>query len=142
MVKNLQVISDYESIKKNAVHKLVGELRKHFDFEISSLGISFISSKQIHQVNKKFLEHDFSTDVLTFDYSSTEKNLDAEILISIDDALQNAKKYNIKPEVEFARLVIHGILHLVGYDDSNKDEKKMMTEMENQLLKKYNFALL
>lgn len=142
MVKNLQVFSNYKTINKVFIHKLINALRKELDFIVSSLSIDIISAAEIHQVNKKFLNHDYSTDILTFDYSGNNKKLNAEIMISYEDVKQNAKLYNVKVNDEIARLVIHGILHLTGFNDSKKKDKIIMKRKENQLLKKYNFALL
>jgi len=112
------------------------------DFIVESLPINFISSDQIITINKEYLNHNYSTDIITFNYSGSRKNLDGEIFISIDDAKINAKGYNNSLKEELLRLVIHGILHLVGYDDIKTSDFKKMKELENSLLNKYKITLL
>ncbi len=141
MVKNLQVTSIDISINKSAVHSLVASIKRELNFKISSLFINFIGSDEMLEVNKKFLKHSYRTDVVAFNYSG-EDELDGEILISVEDALLNAKKYKVTHSVELSRLVIHGILHLLGYNDKQPNEKFLMNSMEKRLLYKNKFTLL
>ncbi len=144
MVKNLRIFSSYKKYKTNKLlfHKLVSLLTSDLDFIVESLPINFISSDQIITINKEYLNHNYSTDIITFNYSGSNKNLDGEIFISVDDAKINAKVYNNSLKEELARLVIHGILHLIGYDDKKKSDFKKMKELENSLLNKYKITLL
>ena len=93
-------------------------------------------------INKSYLKHDYTTDIITFNYSDSLQQIDGEIFISIDDALSNSKKFRVTLSDELVRLVIHGILHLLGYDDQNLTDKKIMKRLENKLLSKNNFILL
>lgn len=144
MVKNLKVFSSDKKyrINKLRVHKLVNYLKQELNFSISSLPVNFISSGQIITINKRYLKHDYSTDIITFNYTGDTKNIDGEIFISFDDAENNSKKYKNTLSEEFLRLVIHGILHLVGYDDMNLKNYKIMKRLENKLLNKYKITLL
>ena len=141
MVKNLQVYSQDSSINKISVHKLISYLRKEFNLTISFLSISFISSVELRSINKEYLNHDYETDVITFNYSKKLKDIDGEILISLEEAKLNAKKYDVAYGKELGRLVIHGMLHLLNFDDNNKEKKKIMKRMENKLILSYNFTL-
>jgi rRNA maturation RNase YbeY len=141
LVKNLQVTSVDISINKSAVHSLVASVKKELNFNISSLFINFISSNEMLEVNNKFLKHNYETDVIAFNYSG-KSELDGEILISVEDALRNAKKYKVSYSFELSRLVIHGILHLLGYNDKRPNEKILMNSMEKRLLYKNKFTLL
>jgi len=127
---------------KNRVHKLVGLLKNELNFSIQSLFINFISGEKIHEINKKYLDHDYSTDIITFNYSGSHLELDGEIYISLDDALNSSHKYKVSLNSELKRLIIHGILHLSGYNDKDKKNKKRMKRKENNLLNMYKFALL
>ena len=141
MAKNLQVFSQDSSINKRAVHSLISSLEKEFHFDISSLSISFINSEELLDINKKYLNHDYETDVITFNYSKKLKEIDGEILISFEEAKRNAKKFNATYGQELSRLVIHGMLHLLNFDDKDQKSKKIMKQAENKLTLKYNFAL-
>lgn len=142
MQKNLYISSIVKKIIKSRIHKLVGLLKKDLNFAIDSLFINFISSQDIHQINKDYLKHNITTDIITFNYSGSNSKLDGEIFISLYDAKKNAKKYNVSFSTELTRLVIHGILHLKGYDDIKPADKKKMKSIENNLTIKYNFPLL
>lgn len=141
-MKHLRVYSFSSILKKSQIHKLVKSLSKDLDFSVSNLELNIISSSSILEINKKYLNHNYSTDIITFNYSNNNELIDGEIFISIDDALYNAKKFRVKLSEELARLVIHGILHLLGYDDLKYSDKKIMKRLENQLLSKNNFILL
>jgi rRNA maturation RNase YbeY len=141
-LKNLSVFSSAKVIDKIKIHRLVKALSEQLKFKLLNLEINFINGEEIHQLNKTHLNHDYTTDIITFDYSIDNKMLDGEIFISIDDAYSNSKKYKIKLNEEIARLVIHGILHLLDFDDQITNEKIIMKRMENKLLSTYKFILL
>ena len=143
MIKNLEVNNNSDiKINKLLVHKIVGLLKNEFDFNISSLLINFVSSNQIIKINKNYLNHNYSTDIITFNYSSESKVFDSEIYISVEDAELNAEKYGVTFPEEILRLVVHGTLHLLGYDDKTPELKAKMKPVENSLCRKYNMVLL
>ncbi len=143
VVKNLQInFAEKLELKKNLLHKLVFLLKRDLKFEISSLVINFIPSEQILIINKQYLNHHFTTDIITFNYSGNHKILDGELYISIEDAENNAAKYGVSAQNEYFRLVIHGILHLLDYDDQQKSAKLVMKRLENKLLKSFEPELL
>ena len=142
MIKNLEVNnSSTGKLDKLSIHKIVGLLKKEFGLNISSLLINFVSANQIVKINNDFLNHNYSTDIITFNYSDEKLDLDSEIYISVDDARFNAEKFSVSFNEEILRLVIHGILHLLEYDDVNPNEKREMSKMENNLLRKYTNSL-
>jgi len=141
LVKNLQIYSQDSSINKRVIHKLISALMEEFNLTISFLSISFINSARLRDVNKEYLKHDYETDVITFNYSKKIKDIDGEILISFEEADRNSKKYKVTYGKELCRLVIHGMLHLLNFDDNNKENKKIMKRMENKLILSYNFTL-
>lgn len=142
MIRNLTVNSNKFSIRKLEVHKLIKSLKDDLNFQIYALVINFVDTYHIHNINKEYLKHDYSTDIITFNYSENISLLDGEIIISVPDAAVNAKRYKVSLNKELNRLVIHGTLHLTGYDDQKKTEKKIMKTLENRLTYKNNFALL
>ncbi len=141
MVKNLTVNSIYKDLNKTLFHKLVSRLKKEFEFEIDSLLVNFVTSEYLLNINKKFLKHHYLTDIITFDYSKNKQKLDSELYISLPEAAENAKKYNVSLEQELMRLVIHGVLHLLGYDDKSQKKQVVMKRMENRLVNKYMFLI-
>lgn len=142
MVKNLQVYSQGSSINKRLVHTLISSLKNEYDLTISFLSISFVNSKELRKINRVYLNHDYETDVVTFSYSKNDKDVDGEILISFEEARYNARKFKVSPSKELCRLVIHGMLHLLNYEDKDVKSKKIMKKEENKLLNKFNFTLL
>ncbi len=141
MVKNLQVYSQDTSINKRFVHSIVSSFKKEYKLNISFLSVSFINSTELREINKVYLKHDYETDVITFNYSKILKDIDGEILISYEKAKYNAKKFNVSYRNELGRLVIHGLLHLLNFDDKDRKSKKIMKQEENKLLNIINFAL-
>lgn len=139
MIKNLKVNSVEKTLDKFLFHKLISLLKKDFDFNIESLLINFVTSDYLLKINKEFLRHNYLTDIITFDYSKKKMMFDAELYISLQDASRNAKKYRKSLEQELIRLVIHGVLHLLGYDDKSPKKQAVMKEMENRLLNKYMY---
>tara|TARA_B100000900_G_C20367267_1_gene628856 strand:- start:336 stop:752 length:417 start_codon:yes stop_codon:yes gene_type:complete len=108
---------------------ILGE--KKFAKEINFI---FCNDNYLQKINEKYLQHTELTDVITFDHSQKEK-LIGDIYISTERVKENASKFNTTFKSEIARVMIHGILHLIGYDDKSKIEKKRMREMENKFLK-------
>ena len=141
MVKNLQVYSQDSSINKRAVHSLISSLKKEFKVTLSFLSISFINTTELREINRVYMKHNYETDVITFNYSKKLKDIDGEILISYEEAKYNAKKFNVSYGKELCRLVIHGMLHLLNFDDKDGKSKKIMKQEENKLINKFNFTL-
>jgi probable rRNA maturation factor len=141
VIKNVRVYCSDKKYKVNKIriHTLVNKLGKELNFCISSLPINFISSDEIIAINQKYLKHNYSTDIITFNYSGNNNDLDGEIYISYEDAKSNSTKYKNSVSEELIRLTIHGILHLIGYDDKKSKDYKKMKKLENQLLNKYKF---
>lgn len=99
----------------------------------------FCSDEYLLEINRQFLQHDYFTDIITFDLSSTGK-VDAEIYISIDRVKDNAKSFGVPYEQEIKRVIIHGALHLCGYRDKTKGEITLMREKESEYLRIFEKA--
>lgn len=134
MLKNLTINSSSPSIQKRTIHKYVNYLKHKLKFSVDSLTINFVSAQEISEINQKYLNHYYSTDIITFNYNIDSTGLDGEIFISTEDAKANAKKFKTTFHNEMIRLIIHGILHLLGYDDVNKNDKLKMKRIENKLV--------
>ncbi|HMK17006.1 MAG TPA: rRNA maturation RNase YbeY [Chitinophagaceae bacterium] len=104
---------------------------------LDSINYIFCSDKAILKINKKYLNHDFYTDVITFDLSSNNKAISAEVYISIERIRDNAKKLGLTIKSELHRVLFHAALHLCGYKDKKKKDQEIMRIKENELLAKY-----
>lgn len=96
----------------------------------------YCSDEYILGLNKKYLGHDYYTDILTFDYSEDENLVSGDIFISIDRLRENAKELEIPLQDELNRVMVHGILHLLGYGDRTKEERTLMRGKEDYYLMK------
>jgi probable rRNA maturation factor len=124
-------------VDKKTVKKIVHLISEELNLRVSSLEFNFVSSGTITEVNIKYLEHNDSTDIITFDYSDEKNILDGEIFISLQDALENSKKYRVSTDNELLRLIVHGVLHLIGYDDTTDSKRKKMKIVENMIVQKF-----
>jgi len=104
---------------------------------LDSINYIFCSDKAILEINKRYLNHDFYTDVITFDLSPDNKAISAEVYISTDRIRENAKQLGFTTKSELHRVLFHAALHLCGYNDKKKKDKKIMRSRENELLAKY-----
>jgi len=142
VIKNLSV--NYRGtikIDKSLIHKIVKKLTEDLNFKISSMQINFVNSKEMTRINSKYLNHNYSTDIITFNYSGTKNELDGEIYISFEDAASNSKRFGVTFIEEVLRVVIHGFLHLSGYDDKDRKDRVTMKRLENRLFNQYRLLL-
>jgi len=98
------------------------------------INVIFTSDEYLKELNRQFLGRDYYTDVLTFDYSYN-KIISGEIYVSIERVMENAGKFKNKFEEELFRVIIHGILHLLGYKDNTKKEERLMRKHEDLFIK-------
>lgn len=114
-------------------------VQKVADYHSVSLGVlSFIlnSDAELRAMNKQFLDHDYETDVLTFDLSKEDSNyIEGEIYISIDRVEAQAAHYGVSIDDELDRVLIHGLLHLIGFNDIEASDKAAMTQAEDEALR-------
>jgi len=111
-------------------------LRLVAESEIRRMGdisIIFCSDNYILDINMKYLQHDYFTDIITFDYCEGEK-ISGDLFISVDSVRENAAFYGTEFEDELNRVMVHGVLHLIGYDDHTQKDIKMMRSKEDYYL--------
>ena len=127
-----------EDIKFIFKNKLANNrwLRMVAGSEIKTLGdisIIFCSDNYILDVNIRYLHHDYFTDVITFDYCEGNK-LSGDLFISIDSVRENAIEFGTEFDEELHRVIVHGLLHLIGYDDHTPEDQKVMRAKEDYYL--------
>jgi probable rRNA maturation factor len=104
---------------------------------INDLQYVFCSDKYLLDINRQFLDHDFYTDIISFDLSEEKGQLVAEVYISIDRVKDNAKQLRTTIKEELLRVIFHGALHFCGYKDKKPKDAELMRSMENNWLKAY-----
>ena len=106
---------------------------------IGDINIIFCSDNYILDVNMRYIQHDYFTDIITFDYCEGNK-LSGDLFISIDSVRENAREYGAGFDEELHRVIVHGILHLIGYDDHTPAEERQIHEKEDYYLKLRNIV--
>lgn len=106
---------------------------------VGELNFILCSDAYLLELNKKYLDHDTYTDIVTFDSSEKDGVIAGDIFISIDRTKENASKFDVSERDELHRVIIHGVLHLCGYLDKKKEDKALMTEKENEYLSRRTF---
>lgn len=114
------------------------QIAKKESFKIQDLNYIFMSDEGLHKINLEYLNHDTYTDIITFDNSEEEGIIESDIFISIDRVKENAESFNTTFENELKRVLAHGVLHLCGYKDKSDEDAKLMREMEEASLLKWN----
>ena len=143
-MKQVKIYNDYdpkflynsELIKKlilNVIEKKV---------KLIELSIILTNNISLSKLKKKYFNVNQFTDVIAFNLSEEKDCIEGEIYISIDDVKENAKIYSESFENEFKRVIIHGGLHLMGFDDSTEDEKQTMKNLENIFLNKFKESII
>ena len=102
---------------------------------VGDISVILCSDEYLLSVNKQFLKHDYYTDIITFNYCEGDR-VSGDLFISVDSVRENAKTYGATFQEELHRVLIHGVLHLLGYDDHSDAEKVIMKERENLSLQR------
>ena len=121
------------AIKKRAVGNWVKEVAATYGKKVGDISYIFCSNEKILEVNRQYLQHDYYTDIITFDYCAGNR-LSGDLFISLDTVRTNAEQFNQPYERELHRVIIHGILHLCGINDKGPGEREIMEAAENKAL--------
>jgi rRNA maturation RNase YbeY len=132
---------EYNLAGNEQISKWITQVIENKDFIVGDINYIFCSDNYILETNRKFLSHDYTTDIITFDYSK-RRRISGDVLISIPTVSFNAERFGVTFFNELLRVMIHGVLHLMGYKDSNDKEKEEMRRAEDISLLFYetNFA--
>lgn len=124
---------------KNALRRWITASAKKEGHAIQQLNYIFCTDKYLIKINNQYLEHDEYTDIITFDHSLQKTKINGEIFISIDRIKENAKTYRTTFANELHRVMIHGVLHLCGYNDKTKKQKAEIKRKEDYCLNLRSF---
>jgi probable rRNA maturation factor len=130
---------DFTLKQKSEIRKWILTTIKNESYRLKELNYIFCSDDYLLEINRKYLNHDTYTDIITFDTGEEEHVVVGDIFISIERIRDNADKFKSAERDELHRVMIHGVLHLLGYTDKGKKEKAQMTDKENQYLGLRNF---
>ena len=124
---------NFPPIKKRTTAKWIRTVAENHGRQVGEISYLFCDDAKILEINRQYLQHDFYTDIITFDYS--ENNIiSGDISISLDTVRSNSQKYQTEFIEELNRVIIHGILHLCGLNDHSKAEQETMRSAENSAL--------
>lgn len=131
----------FPKVKKRITSSWIKQVIFIEEKRVGDISFIFCSDEYLLDVNRKYLNHDYFTDIITFD--SVEGNeINGDIFISVDRVKENSKEFETSFDNEVHRIIIHGVLHLLGYKDKAKKDKKLMTEKEDLYLKLFNDSYL
>jgi probable rRNA maturation factor len=129
-------------INRRLLKQITTALLADLRIEKAELGIHLVAAPEMTRLNEKFLRHAGATDVITFDYQSSEFGvrssefrLHSEIFVCVDEAILQARKFGTSWQSEVVRYIVHGILHLLGFDDSSAGARRKMKRAENRRLR-------
>ncbi len=129
----------FPDIKRREYSRWIKETASIYGKKVGEVAFIFCSDAHLLQINNEYLQHNYYTDIITFDYS--EKNwISGDIFISLDTVKSNAEKYRQTYKNELNRVMIHGILHLCGQKDKTPENRAEMTRKENLALEKFNHS--
>ena len=115
------------------IREWIGKVSEDRSFKVGVINYIFTDDQTLYHINQKYLEHDYFTDIITFDNTQANE-ISGDIYVSIERVKDNASKYQRTFLDELHRVMIHGILHLTGIRDYDEDEKKVMRELEDKYL--------
>lgn len=121
------------AIKKREVTKWIRAVAATYGRKVGEVGYLFCDDEKILEVNREYLQHDYYTDIITFDYDE-DNVINGDLVISLDTIRTNAELFNKTYDEELYRVIIHGILHLCGINDKGPGEREIMEAAENKAL--------
>ena len=129
--------TDFKLANKEVFSRWLISVANEEGFLIDTLVFLFVDDNEILEMNKKFLKHDYYTDVITFG-ELKDKKISGDIAISIERVLDNSKTYGVEFEDELKRVMAHGLLHIMGYNDKTSSDKSVMSQKENKAIKMFH----
>ena len=125
---------DFQVPQKQKLKKWILNVARMENIAIGEINYIFCSDTYLLEMNQKYLQHDYYTDIITFDHSDQPNQLVGDIFISVDRVSENANSLQVPFSQELHRVMIHGVLHLMGYHDKDSTEKELMRQKEDTCL--------
>ncbi len=129
--------TDFDLTQADEISLWLQNVAKSENFEIADLNYVFVSDEELYEMNVKYLNHNTLTDIITFNYVENEI-VSGDIFISVDRVKENAVDFNVSFENELLRVMVHGLLHLMNYNDKTDEEQELMTLKEDEKLKMFH----
>lgn len=121
-------------IDREELNRWVVLIAEHYQVTVKKLQLIFCSDEELLLLNKEYLDHDTLTDIITFPYHEPGNPIEGELYISLDRVNENAADMGLEPREELDRVIAHGLLHMIGYQDHTKAQKEVMRRQENYCL--------
>lgn len=131
---------DYKCKNKRKIAAYIKSMIEAKNLKIGDISIVFCSDNQILETNRTYLQHDYFTDIITFDYCEG-RVVSGDLIISVDTVASNANEYEVEFINELHRIIIHGVLHLLGLKDKSEEDSKLMRAAEEKNLEKLAILL-
>lgn len=125
---------DFKLKGKNNFKVWLKKVAEKEGFKIKDLNYIFCSDEYLHKINVDYLDHDTFTDIITFDNSEDEISIEGDIFVSIERVKENSQTLNTVFDEELKRVIVHGLLHLCGYDDHSVEDKAEMRRLEGEYI--------
>jgi probable rRNA maturation factor len=142
----VQIAKEFKNIDVHLprLEKLVRAICNRFKLSKATISIAIVGDAQIHKVNKQFLNHDSTTDCLSFDLSDDDTDVPKsfELVVNAEMAVKEANRRGHSSEAELALYITHGLLHNFGFDDSRQDQLQKMHDTEDEILQQQGYGLV
>ncbi len=144
MISFFKENTTFDIKQKNKIKSWLKNVASSYGFSAGELNYVFCDDEYLLQMNRQYLGHDYYTDIITFDSreNALSKRLDGDIFISVDTVRANGKEYGEGFEREMMRVIAHGLLHLIGFDDHTAAQQKKMREAENTALAQWDTIMM
>lgn len=129
---------DFKFGQKNQLKAWLKKVAESEGFKMRNLNYIFCSDEYLHKINLEYLDHDTYTDIITFDNSEEEEDIEGDIFVSIERVKDNSQELKTEFLDEFKRVLVHGLLHLCGYDDHSGEDEAQMRELESKYISIFN----
>ncbi|RIV27582.1 rRNA maturation RNase YbeY [Fibrisoma montanum] len=128
---------NYKLPQKQITRQWLKRQAEREGYAVGDLNYIFCSDEYVLQVNRDYLQHDYYTDIITFDQGEEEGKIEGDIFISVERVTDNARQLNLSVEQEMRRVLAHGLLHLCGYGDKTDEEVQLMRTKEDEWLENW-----